>query len=1030
MPTFPIEETTLSEIENPTQGNGSSFVPLTEELVTTQSSFGENTTIFNEEITDFVTKLQTFPETTILSDVINTETAPTHFTSTEEHAISDVEMSTHADIENQTFHLSTEMSITENVPTTQDSRAKVVPVFEDTTTEPPTVTIENQETTITSAETINKLFPTLPSTTIETIKETGTEPPFSETITDRTSLKFPVVEPTTEIYTSNPNFEYTTENADITLTPDTLPTKGDATEITELPLETIYPDTFSENITTQPDVQAPGTNGTEIEPVTTMNPYSEVNREGTLKEGETEFTTLDVNTEIDQTQPTLYTGEIGYDTTFSTTEISEINHSTVPTILSKNETEEFSTENPEVLPTTSSFIPFSNRTSGMRFIDNFTDLYENITDNRYNTEKISTDLVTEQIDYVSEFPLSEDNTSFADATTIYPRSETTFFDNDFIGTATETKPTGESSIWIKKVDKAKDYTTQNNNLSTAETAMETETAFMNLTTFESENTTIPFEFPTNFGFSSEDEVYLEHKNDTLTLPPSFTKEYDITTTGLDIETTTNVFPTVIESLVTIPQIIPQNNTEDLAVDTTLTSNDSMFFTKTESTTLQHYDEDNTNTQQTTNRYEMTSNYSEILTTTESYPLEDTTKINTFESNTATFPDLQNITDNPFIMEGNLTDTTFSDLETTTVHDIKMSNMSSGMELFASTQATLQDTTLPIDTTDTDITPMETSNATAILDAEATEIQGAETSTNYPDELLLFTNITDETTDVTTDSILYTDSTNLNESTNTFFSDNYTQTVPSTLVDTDTVGNTNISNVDTEFPFMNGTEIYDTTLNSETESPVELLNATDSLSNYTVGTETNETITYTESPLILNITEEVTTIQAETSLVDGSALEETSTTPYMETTTAMPSSLETESLLTKDMNSTEISAVMFNDTDTVFDAEEGTTFAPYLTENTTSIEENVTEVHYNWRNVANKQDENLTRDFGVLPDHFNATDGNYTLDEDYGNYTSTGFEGLLNETTTNVSIGIVCREGNITILLNNNLFLCFRYETFY
>lgn len=1029
MPTFPIEETTLSEIANLTQGNGSSFVPLTEELVTTQSSFGETTTIVDKEITDFVTKLQTFPETTTalpLSDVINTETSPTHFTYTEEHVISDVETSTYTDIENRTFHLSTEIPVTENVPTTKDSRAEVAPVFEDTTTEPTTFTTENQDSTTTSAETIDKLFPTLPSTTIETITETSTEPPFLETTTDRTSLKFPIVEPTTEIYTSNPNFEYTTENFDTTLAPDTLPTKGDATEITELPLETISPDTLNENVTTQPEMQASGINGTEIEPVTTMNPFSEVNREGTLKEGETEFTTVNVNMEIDQTQPTIPTGEIGYDTTFSTSEISEIDHPTVPTILPKNETEEFSTENPEVLPTTSSFIPFSNRTSGMRFIDNFTDLYENITDNRYNTEKIFTDSVTEQIDYVTEFPLSEDNTSIADATTIYPGSETTFFNNDFIGTATAIKPTGESSIWIKKVDKAKDYTTQNNNLSTTETAMESETTFMNLTTFEIENTTIPFEIPTNVGFSSEDEVYLEHKNDTLTLPPSFTKESETTTTGLDIETTTNVFPTVIESLVTIPQVIPQNNTEDLAVDTTLPSNDSMFFTKTESTTLQHFDVDIINTQETTNRFEMTSNYSEILTTTESYPLEDTTKINTFENNIATFPDLQNITDNPFPMESNVTDTTLSDLETNfTLHDIEISNISSGMELVTSSQATFHNTTLPIETTDTDIIAMETSNATEILDAETTAILDAETSTNYPDESLLFTNKSDGMTDVTTDSVLYTDSTNLNESTKKNFSDNYTPTVPSTLVDTDILGNTNISNIDTESPFMNGTEIYSTTLSSETESPVELLNATDSLSNYTVDTGTNETITYTESPFILNITEEITTIQAEISLVDGSVLEETSTTPYMETTTAMPISLESESFLTNNMNTTEVNTMMYNDTDTILDAEEGTTFAPYLTENTTSIEENVTEVHYNWRNVANKQDENLTRDFGVLPDHFNATDGNYTLDEDYGNYTSTGFEGLLNETTTNVSIGIVCREGNFTILLNSNLILCFK-----
>ncbi|KAG8195700.1 hypothetical protein JTE90_002963 [Oedothorax gibbosus] len=920
--TFPADATTLQEIQSPTVEDETTLAIVNTVFVTSPSLDVENITTGSQSSLFTEGMKQNYPEPTTrqpLFDVVNSETSPTHFTfPTESHIVSDTEMPTSATPENQTLDLSNETSIFEKASTMEDnvtdeiaSTSKIFVTF-------------NPETTIPTTESVHHL------TTTENIEELVSETSSFGTTTEESDLKFHIVKPTTEVYTFKPSFDNVTENAYTTIPPDIAASESN---VTELPLETMFPG--MENIT-MPSL----TNETEIEPLTTVFPpltYSDINREGTLKESETEFTTLEINTNNIETQPP------GFETTPS--EITMIDYPSVPSMLNKTETEKFTTETPETsLPTTMGVIPFSNRTSGVRFIDNFTDPYENITDNRYLiTDRTSSEAVTKPALTVSELPLGVLNSTMNEEKTTNSIPETTSE-----GTVLETKPTGEPSIWIKKVDKVSDSTTEVSIVN--ETDMMAETRFMNVTVLEIEDSTIKFEISTRDEMNGEDEIHVESKNDTLTLPP-FYVELVTETTELVTETTTVSMPS--ESLVTKPSMSPQNTTEN--VDATLTP--TMHF-KPEVTTLTYLGENDTITPETMSPSEMASQYSEIVTATTLFPTEN-----------ATDPFLNN----PIIVEDNITDTTLTETVTTVLNNESFN---------VSTEATIDNSTSPVELAGSNTILMETSNATEILDTTV--------STNSTNETLLFTDEYSNATESSTNEVFYTDATNYTME--TFINDN--QTVPAITFTGD------LDNI-TEFSAGNYTEMYETTFDTETDLPVS--NDTDFLSSSTFGMEMNDTASFTES--VLNTTEELTTFQTETSLANGSILEETSTIPYSETTTPLPFFNETESPF-DDMNSTDI----LNGTDTYWESENGTTFAPYLSENTTSSEENVTEVHYNWKNVANKEDENFTSDYGTLPlDHFNATDGNNSYDDNDGNYTSTGFEGLLNETTTNATVGLECRE---------------------
>ncbi|GIY24838.1 spermosin [Caerostris extrusa] len=236
----------------------------------------------------------------------------------------------------------------------------------------------------------------------------------------------------------------------------------------------------------------------------------------------------------------------------------------------------------------------------------------------------------------------------------------------------------------------------------------------------------------------------------------------------------------------------------------------------------------------------------------------------------------------------------------------------------------------------------------------------------------------------------------------------------------TVTEYNLETTTTTFSELNKSFVAYTTQNPFTESNKDITGGI-STTEKDFTTETHQTIFYTESPLRESSSENSSNIEA------VNTTSEFTESPLI---TDINFSNETTDLI-KDTNMTSIGAGttpifgITSGTEFLHEAEEGTTIAPYVNENFTSSISESDNLEFNSTNSMNKL-ENNTGEFGVYtPEIFNSTDHNYTFDD--GNYTTTGFEGLINETTTNASVGIVCREDQficepLNICLNNT-FMC-------
>ncbi|GBO04258.1 Low-density lipoprotein receptor-related protein 8, partial [Araneus ventricosus] len=808
--------------------------------------------------------------------------------------------------------------------------------------------------------------------------------------------------------------------------------------------ERTNPTTYGEEKATEYGAETTSMDTFKMESDTTVTPVATY-PEGSLTEDETQPTTLNDNAWKSQTDSVTVNETAGYEKTPFYDENSQSYPTTFPDLASnETEIEEFNaTEEISMETTTPFFIPFFNRTTGVR-LDNFTDVYHNSSyfeeHDYFKTDMTKSETNTEtnpqpSLNLTSEFvtmssPIAEQTTSAMNIFT------------DELATSN----LGATNI-PEELTTLNDHTANfSSNWSSTETVMMNKET----TNFTGESTpglmtefsTLPsIAVETDANFSTDAILSVNVTSVDLT------SESEITTTTYNISTVipkiTVTVPGFTETEITETQF---PNTQDIVTspdyvtdETTMPYTTDIFTTKTDTTGTEPSSVHsilNVSVDQSVS----TAKFDNVETTTYSHLSGETTTmstLDTFETTTepvtTPVPVSKPKTDNPFPIERNLTYVT----AIVDGGDFKKIVNLSIVPVVASSHNLTRTTMMPsvsrTESTTTRIVSPESSDTT---------YQGAEIGTTAPTptkESSSITNKFDEIADLTSIATSESDS-NATITSIKFLNEELKTTTRDFNVDTVlTTPSSNEFNTQSELPKEKPTgtiitELETTTIapefvsastvpNASVSEPVKSLTDGTLATNTNSFTETSQTTRYTETPFSYKNFE------------DGSNKEATQTTMGFDESPV--TTVVTFNNETKDLNFTErveetttpMPASNLNPDETEIPNEsEVTTVAPYIIDNSTAPTTVDTELDFNLTSSMNKSEENGTNEFGAFPpENFNATDGNYTFEDESGNYTTTGFDGLINETTTNATTGIVCRDDQfICVPLNiclNNTFMC-------
>ncbi|GFQ92184.1 transmembrane protease serine 6 [Trichonephila clavata] len=800
-----------------------------------------------------------------------------------------------------------------------------------------------------------------------------------------------------------------------------------------------YPATYNKEISDEQSAETTTESPFKTQEDTTMTPQvtsPSIKREGTLTEDQTDFTTLKDETWELKTELTTEK-DLDYETPF--TEESIQTKPTVSSILISNKTTEDlnTTESINVQTTTPFFTPYFNRTPNVRSSDNFTGFYD-YTSYIEDHSTLKTDMTeeethTETNPYSDIFQPNSPNLSSIEITTTFNSTvpETSPMGNKFLEKMTTsnvglTNLSEETTIW----DNSQYYTKDRNLNPTETTVMESETSFTTgSTSLESieEVTTLP---PTsNEPISNFSSGIAE--NGSFTTLTDLGAIYDNGTFinfPVGEETTTTAYES---------EITTQRNR---AITTEIGNTDMPLteFPNTESN-VEHTGEETTMTNVATHKTEITTTetptvhniftVTPVPTTTHIFQTDQATTVRPLESETETkFVNMQE-TDFPFTVKENFSDiTTLINLYENSTHSPETTNVPTVHEIIISDNLTEVATVTP------DITNMSQTTTSGTLIDQSTHLLDTEVDTTTITsikELFMTTKEPESSSEQTSRSIIdfvsnmtsFQTTMNPNEELAVTVKDIDSGTTLITPLPTDnfdTETKSSADGVEITTTFSEHTKLPNTSTpdsDLRTEPSIEIIDDTlASDKNFT--TEKDQMVNSTESPFShtenSQLNETVTALNSNDSIsVTGTAFDE-----------------DSGNTSTRDMNSTYLeiettTSTFHSDTDFPFDAEEGTTLAPYMNENSTS---EISLLGFNLTNSMNTSEENSTSEVGVLStDNFNSTDGNYTFEDENGNFTTTGFDGLINETTTNASVGIECREDQficepLNICLNNT-FMC-------
>ncbi|GFY77649.1 transmembrane protease serine 6 [Trichonephila inaurata madagascariensis] len=803
-----------------------------------------------------------------------------------------------------------------------------------------------------------------------------------------------------------------------------------------------YPATFNKEISGEQGAETTTESPFKTQEDTTITPQvtsPSIKREGTLTEDQTDFTTLKDETWELKTDFTTVKN-LDYETT-PFTEESIQTKPTVSSILISNQTAEKlnTTESLNVHPTTPFFTPYFNRTPNVRSSDNFTgfDDYTFYVEDHgtLKTDMTEAETHTETNPYSDDFQPTSQNLSSTEVTTTFNSTvpETSPTGNKFLEKMTTlnvglTNLSEETTIW----DNSQHYT-KDGYLNPAETTvMEAETSFTTESTLESieEITTLP---PT----SNEP---ISNFSSGITENGSFTT---LTDSAAFYDNDTNINFPVGEGTTTTayePEITTQGN---FAITSEIGNTEIPLteFPNTESN-VEHTDDETTMINVGPHKTEITTTETSTVhniftvtpvpttklesldTTTHIFQTDQTTTVRPLESKIETETKFFNMheTDFPFTVKENFSDITTSiNLYENSTHYPETTNVPTVREIINSDNLTEVATVTPDITNMSQTTTSSTliDQSTYLLDTEIdtttiTSIKEVFMTTKEPESSSELTS--KSTIDFVSNTTSFQTTMNPNEELAATVKDIDSGTTIMTPLPTDNFETeTKSSSADgveittTISDLANLPNTSTTDFDLRTEPSIEIIDDTlASDKNYTteknVMTSTESSFSHTEFNSQLN--ETVTALNSNDSIsVTGTTFDE-----------------DSGNTSTRDMNSTDLEiettiSMFHSDTDFPFDAEESTTLAPYMNENSTS---ETSPLDFNLTNSMNKSEENSTSEVGVLStDNFNSTDGNYTFEDENGNFTTTGFDGLINETTTNAN-QFICEPLNICL---NNTFMC-------
>ncbi|GIY51584.1 low-density lipoprotein receptor-related protein 8 [Caerostris darwini] len=791
--------------------------------------------------------------------------------------------------------------------------------------------------------------------------------------------------------------------------------------------EITNPITHNEEIPIESEADTTTTDLFNMEPnttVTTASPNLDIKKEGT---DQTYFTTLSDDSLKSKTESTTLKEAVDYETAPFTEENSETQTTVFPFSVS-NKTND-TIKNVNVESTTLVFTPFFNRTPGVRSYDNFTDFYDT-TSHFEDRDYFKTDAIeseTETNPYMDNYQptlnlSSEFNTSTSPAETQTVPTVSKFIDevtNPNLGMINISE---EFTTLAEHFSNLSGYWNMTETVPVNAEVTNITEKFTSVESMEKITTSVtPIVSMSNFSESvTEVNVFDKDLTTAYDIGTTIEKSTETISEIMDAETSTSFkteFPST-KSTVTIP--------EDIADETTLPYTTDMFTTKTDTTATEP---SSMHAIGKSDKPTLITNL-ENETTTQSYFPGIITTISPLESKPETSTtNSEYETENPFTITRKFSDVTseLMDKDSTTVNT-KISNISMYPENFTETtmipNISKSEGTTRIFNEEFDTTYLDSEIDTTIPTESPFSI-----TTRYaasPEIIPTAISVSDVTTTARTSSF----SDEKSATTTKNFDTEIALTTPySTDLDTETeiekaaettVTEYNLETTATTFSELNKSSVTYTTQNPFTESNKDSIGEI-STTEKDFTTETHHTIFYTESPLHESSSENSSNIET------VNTTSESTESPLI---TGINFSNETADL-TKDTNMTlvgEGTTPIFgitSGTEFLHEAEEGTTIAPYVNENFTSSISESDNLEFNSTNSMNKL-ENITGEFGVYtPEIFNSTDHNYTFDD--GNYTTTGFEGLINETTTNASVGIVCREDQficepLNICLNNT-FMC-------
>ncbi|CAL1278233.1 unnamed protein product [Larinioides sclopetarius] len=774
--------------------------------------------------------------------------------------------------------------------------------------------------------------------------------------------------------------------------------------------------------------------------VTSIVTYPSMNPDSSLTEDQTQPTTLNDNGRQSQTDSVTVNKTASYESTSSYDESSQ-HYPTASVVFVSNKTEPEgfnATEEISIETTTPFFIPFFNGTTGVK-LDNFTDIYDNssyfkehdyvetdVTESETDTETNPQPTLNLTTELVTMPSLTAEKTS--SAVNIFQEESTT-----------SNLGTHNISEELTTLD---DHTADFSSNRSA-----TETVMMNKETinFAGESTHSPMA-----EFTTLPSVIVEKDADFST---DAKLSENVTSVGLNSEseftsTFYNISTVIPKSTVTVPEFTETETTEEhlpnkqdivtspdyITAETTMPYATDIFISKTDTTGTEL---SSVHSILNVNDQSVSTKFDNAETTTYSHLSEKTTTMSTLEAFETTIepvttpvPVSKPKTDIPFPIERNLTYVT----AIVDGGDFKKIVNLSIVPVVAGSHNLTRTTMMP--------SVSRTESTTArIVSPESfdTTFISAEIGTTAPTttkESPSVTNKFDETADLTSIATIESDS-NATLTSIKVFDGELETTARDLNVDTVlTTPSSNEFNTQSELPkeettgtILTESETITVVSKSTSLIPNQHEIVTEPVKSHMDGTVATYTNHFTETSQATHYTE---TPFSYKNFEHDSNKESTMEFDKSPVTTVVNFNNET-----KDVNFTEIidetttpmSASNMNPDETeILNESEVTTMAPYIIDNSTVPTTVDTELDFNLTSSTNKSEENGTNEFGSFsPENFNATDGNYTFEDESGNYTTTGFDGLINETTTNATTGIVCRDDQfICVPLNiclNNTFMC-------